>query len=78
VTKQTKLIEKLLLKPIGMRFDEIKSILENAGFKNVRSRGSHFVFKNRETGKRVIIPTHDNTVKKCYLEEIIEILGLED
>ena len=78
MTKQLKLIEKLLQKPKGMRFDEIKSILENAGFKNVRSRGSHFVFKNSESGKRVIIPIHDNTVKKCYLEEIIKILGLED
>lgn len=61
-----------------MRFDEITQILGNAGFKNVRTRGSHFVFKNSETGKRVIIPIHDNTVKKCYLEEIIKILGLED
>lgn len=78
MTKKEKLIEKLLQTPKGMRFDEIAQILENAGFKNVRSRGSHFVFKNSESGKRVVIPTHDNTVKKCYLEEIIRILGLED
>lgn len=78
MTKQDKLIEKLLIKPKGMRFDEIKTVLENSGFRNVRSRGSHFVFKNSENGKRVIIPIHNNTVKKCYLEEIIEILGLED
>ncbi len=73
-----KLIEKLLRKPNDMQFDEIKKLLENEGFKNVRTKGSHFAFKNSETGKRIIIPTHNNIVKKCYIEEIIKILNLED
>jgi predicted RNA binding protein YcfA (HicA-like mRNA interferase family) len=76
--KQDKLIEKLLKKPPEMRFDEIRKILENAGFKNVRTRGSHFIFKNSDNRKKISIPTHNNRVKKCYLEEIIEILNLED
>ena len=73
-----KLIEKLLRKPNDMRFDEIKNVLENEGFKNARTRGSHFAFKNAKNGKRIIIPTHNNIVKKCYIEEIIKILELED
>jgi predicted RNA binding protein YcfA (HicA-like mRNA interferase family) len=78
MTKKEEMLEKLLQKPKGMRFDEIKRILENEGFKNVRTRGSHFIFKNNDTGKRIIIPSHNNTVKKYYLEEIIKILNLED
>jgi predicted RNA binding protein YcfA (HicA-like mRNA interferase family) len=76
--KQDKLIKELLKKPPEMRFDDMKKILEHAGFKNVRTRGSHFVFKNYENGKKISIPTHNHRVKKCYLEEIIEILNLED
>ena len=77
MVKQDKLIEKLLKKPPDMRFDEVKRILENSGFKSVRTRGSHFIFKNSDTRKKVCIPTHNNRVKKCYLEDIIEILNLE-
>jgi predicted RNA binding protein YcfA (HicA-like mRNA interferase family) len=77
MVKQDQLIEKLLKKPPDMRFDEVKRILENSGFKNVRTRGSHFIFKNSDTRKKVCIPTHNNRVKKCYLEDIIEILNLE-
>ena len=76
--KQEKLFKELLNKPPEMRFAEIKKILENLGFKNVRTRGSHFVFKNSANGKKISIPTHNHRVKKCYLEEIIEILNLED
>ena len=76
--KKDKLIDKLLKKPPEMRFDEIKKILENAGYKNVRAKGSHFIFKNSDDGKKVIIPTHNNRVKKCYLEEMIELLNLEN
>ena len=78
MAKRNKLIEELLKKPPEMRFAEIKKILEHSGFKNVRTRGSHFVFKNSANGKKIIIPTHNHRVKKCYLEEIIEILNLED
>lgn len=75
MTKIDKLQEKLLRKPVDMRFDEIQKILKSHGFENVRTRGSHFIFTNN---KNVItIPVHNNTVKKTYLEKIIEILELE-
>ncbi|MCU0287217.1 MAG: type II toxin-antitoxin system HicA family toxin [Acidobacteria bacterium] len=75
MTKIDKLQDKLLKKPVDMRFDEIRAILKSHGFENVRTRGSHFLFTNN---KNVIsIPVHGNTVKKIYLERIIEILKLE-
>jgi predicted RNA binding protein YcfA (HicA-like mRNA interferase family) len=75
MTRTEKLQERLLRKPVDMRFDEVKAILKSHGFENVRTRGSHFFFTNN---KDVIsIPVHNNTVKKTYLEKIIEILKLE-
>jgi predicted RNA binding protein YcfA (HicA-like mRNA interferase family) len=75
MTRIEKLQEKLLRKPVDMRFDEVKAILKSHGFENVRTRGSHFFFTNNRNV--ISIPVHNNTVKKTYLEKIIEILKLE-
>jgi predicted RNA binding protein YcfA (HicA-like mRNA interferase family) len=76
MTKLDKLKEKLLRRPTDMRFEEVKTILRNHGFENVRTKGSHFFFTNNIDV--ISIPVHNNTVKKAYLENIIEILNLED
>ena len=59
----------------SLRFDEVKSILISHGFENVRTRGSNFIFTDNRNV--ISIPVHNNTVKKIYLEKIIEILKLE-
>lgn len=76
MTKLDKLKEKLLKRPVDMRFEEVKTILRNHGFENVRTKGSHFFFTDNRNV--ISIPVHHNTVKKTYLEKIIEILKLED
>ena len=46
MSKKEKLIERLLRKPVDMRFDEVKVILEHFGFTldKKNQKGSHFVF----------------------------------
>lgn len=75
MTKLEKLKEKILRKPKDMRFNDVRTLLENHGFENVRTKGSHFLFTDNK--KLISIPTHNNTVKKIYLEKIIKILDLE-
>ena len=75
MTKLEKLKAKLLRKPKDMRFDEIRTLLKNYGFENVRTKGSHFFFSDNKSV--ISIPVHNNTVKKIYLEKIIKILKLE-
>jgi predicted RNA binding protein YcfA (HicA-like mRNA interferase family) len=75
MTKLDKLQERLLRRPVDMRFDEVKTILINQGFENVRTRGSHFIFTDNRNV--ISIPVHNHAVKKIYLEKIIEILKLE-
>ena len=75
MTKLDKLKERLLRRPIDMRFEEVKTILRSHGFENVRTKGSHFFFTDNRNV--ISIPVHNNTVKKTYLEKIIELLNLE-
>ena len=78
MSKKEKLIERLLRKPVDMRFDEVRVILEYYGFMldSKNQKGSHFVFIKGE--QLITIPVHNNVVKKTYLQLIIEELGLED
>lgn len=75
MTKINKLKEKLRQAPPDMRFNEVRTLLKHLGFENTRTKGSHFFFTDGE--KRLIIPVHNNVVKKVYLEEIIKILNME-
>ncbi len=72
-----KRIQRLLARPTDMRFEEVELILKDCGYKRShKTSGSHFVFS--KDGKHISIPTKNNKVKKCYLNEIIDILGLEE
>ncbi|MCX6580348.1 MAG: hypothetical protein NT166_09205 [Candidatus Aminicenantes bacterium] len=42
MTKIDKLQDKLLRKPVDMKFDEIRAILKSHGFENVRTREATF------------------------------------
>ena len=76
MTKIDKLKDKLLRKPQDIRFNEVRTLLEHLGFKNIRTKGSHFFFTDGV--KRVVIPAHNNQVKRVYIEEIIKILDMEE
>jgi len=78
MSKREKLIERLLRKPVDMRFDEVKVILENFEFTldTKNQTGSHFVFFKGEL--QISVPMHNHKVKQTYLKKIIEILGLEE
>jgi len=78
MSKKEKLIERLLRKPVDMRFDEVRVILEYYGFTldNKNQKGSHFVFFKEDL--QITVPVHNHVVKRTYLQIIIEMLGMED
>jgi len=78
MSKKEKLIERLLRKPVDMRFDEVKVILEHFGFTldNKNQKGSHFVFCKGDL--QMTVPVHNHVVKRTYLQIMIEMLGLEE
>jgi len=78
LSNREKLIRQLLSKPTDMRFDEVAIVLRYYGYKEKRGSGtSHrrFVCPDK-------YPIHFSVaggrVKKVYLTQIIELLGLEE
>ncbi len=58
------------LKPLSP--GELAKIIEKAGFKLLRQKGSHAIFKNAE-GKLVVIPVHGrNKIDRGLLLKIIK------
>jgi predicted RNA binding protein YcfA (HicA-like mRNA interferase family) len=83
MTKRDKRLQKLRQNPKQVSFDEIKQILEDYGFIEVRTQGSHHTFI-AELGKqnwRITIPFR-RPVKLPYIREALkqidEIRQLKD
>lgn len=55
---------------------QIVRILEQNGFRFIRSKGSHFIFRKNMTNQRVIVPMHHKDLPKGTLNEILKQAGL--
>ena len=51
--------------------------LRNNGFKVVSQNGSHVKLKNPETGKTIIVPSHNKDLKKSMEQAILKQAGLK-
>lgn len=54
-----------------MHFNELNVVLRDLGYEVVSTRGSHWKFKNKQLKDSLIIPVHNNIVKKSYIRKII-------
>ena len=78
MSQKDKLLARLLELPSDITFKEIELILNWNGYtrKKKKTGTSHVIFK--KSGQLPIgVPFSTHPVKKCYLEQIIEILKLE-
>ncbi|MBI9039135.1 MAG: type II toxin-antitoxin system HicA family toxin [Bacteroidales bacterium] len=55
---------------------EIVKILLKNGFVQDRIKGSHFIYFNKNTGKRVVVPVHKKDLPKGTFWAIIKSAGL--
>jgi predicted RNA binding protein YcfA (HicA-like mRNA interferase family) len=78
VTQHDKLIECIRARPPEADFNDVRRLLEAFGWTLSRQKGSHMHFT--KPGERTItIPRlHGRKVKRVYLAQIIERLGLDD
>lgn len=75
--RRRKRIEKLLQRPTRMRFEEVVKVLEDFGFAEVRTRGSHVWFAKKGAGQ-ISIPRHEGRwVERAYLDEVRRLLKLD-
>jgi len=58
--------------------DDLISILLQNGFEFDHQRGSHRVYYNLQTGRRVIVPYHKKDLPKGTLLSILKQAGLRE
>lgn len=77
--KLTKLVKRFLSEPPEVRFEEARYLLEAFGFVEVRSKGSHHIFRHPDKRMQITIPkSGGKRVKKPYVKEIVRLLKLEE
>ena len=67
MTKQEKIIEKLLNRPLSLKYYEIENLFNNYRFQIENRKWSHKkITLNEDEEKYVIIPIHNNDCKDVY------------
>ena len=56
--------------------NKVIKILEKKGFMLKRVTGSHYIYANPETKKRVTVPYHSKDIAKGTLLQILEDAGI--
>lgn len=78
MSKLEKLVASLLADTGEYPFSDTKKVLLTFGFTEMRSNGSHHVFKHPD-GRRQVIPVkHGKKVKRFYVKETVTLLKLEE
>jgi len=77
VSQVEKSIARLKARPSEANFEDVRRVLEGRGWQQARQEGSHVTF--RKPGERSItVPLKDSTrVKRSYVDQICERLGLD-
>jgi predicted RNA binding protein YcfA (HicA-like mRNA interferase family) len=76
--KTIKLVELFLSEPVDVRFEKVRALLNAFGFEEIRSKGSHHIFRNSEGQTQVVPKKSGQKVKRTYLREIVDRLNLEE
>ncbi|RIH84341.1 type II toxin-antitoxin system HicA family toxin [Calidithermus roseus] len=72
-----KLIEKMRRLPPEMTYEEVAKVLIAHGWCEVRSKGSHHVFRHLD-GRMVTIPkVGGKVVKTTYLKQVLKLISGE-
>lgn len=70
-----KLIAMMRNAKSDVRFSDLENILLHVGYENVRQKGSHVHFR-KQGMPSLTLPVHNGKVKKVYVRDIINLLGL--
>jgi predicted RNA binding protein YcfA (HicA-like mRNA interferase family) len=73
-----KLIAHLRSEPPEASFSDVKKVLEYSNFVEVRSSGSHHIFRHQD-GRMITIPIKSGRkVKRIYIKKVLSLLGLDN
>lgn len=68
-----KIVAKMERQPNGIRFSELKKVLEEYGYFLGRCKGSHRHFINEDGD--VITIKEDNPLKAVYIKDVLKRIG---
>lgn len=77
MTTREKLIARICARPSEADASDVRALLEDFGWTLKRQRGSHQVFAKPGEFPLIVPLVQGRRVKRVYLDEIIERLGLE-
>lgn len=64
-------------KTLNLNSDQIIKVLELKGFKLLRIKGSHHIYRNFETKRMTIVPYHKKDLPKGTFMEILKQAGIK-
>jgi predicted RNA binding protein YcfA (HicA-like mRNA interferase family) len=76
LSKKDKLLKFIKNNPTNVKFEDLKKVLENIGYKVVNRGGSHYVFTKKD-GVSLCIP-YKKPVKVIYVKQVIKIIEEEE
>jgi predicted RNA binding protein YcfA (HicA-like mRNA interferase family) len=77
MSRDEKLIERLKTRPPQADFADVQRVLELKGRRLMHRKGSHVGFKKGEGEGTIVVPlVSGRTVKRAYLDQLIERLEL--
>lgn len=68
-----KIISKMKNQPRGIKYEEAKKVLEYYGYQHVRTKGSHFQFRNKNGDVTTI--KYSNPLKISYVTDVLARIG---
>lgn len=80
VSSLQKLRRKLTTNPKSVRFNELVRVLSDLGYRKVRSRGSHYVFRPAGAGPSIVLVKPHKGRPFCSqadVERVVELLQME-
>ena len=77
MTRREKLIARIRQRPATASFSDVQALLEMFGWSQARTRGSHVTY-TKDGEYPIVVTVHDKRVKRGYLNDICERLGLDD
>lgn len=78
MSRLEKLIEVIRARPPEARFEDVRKLLEAFGWEMRRQSGSHVSFKKRGERSITVPLVSGRKVKRTYLDQLCELLGLDD
>ena len=60
-----------------MTFKELERLLISNGWYHHHTRGSHYIYKNKEFFVNVVVPNHKGDIPKGTLNSILKQAGLK-